>query len=153
VEERNEEGLRAKVGGYKSYFLNSKEGRKPLPEAVIRALLPTEKEAPRVAPPKKEAPKPEAAAPKEEKAPAAAAGGGKEAKSTSPKEDAGAAPAVAPKPSAPAAPVAPAAPAELRTDDQQDADESTAHGGPGIQTTLMVTRNSSRVLLWPEIKW
>jgi hypothetical protein len=37
VEERTDEGLRMKVGGYKSYFLNAKEGRKHLPEAVIKA--------------------------------------------------------------------------------------------------------------------
>jgi hypothetical protein len=36
VEERTDEGLRMKVGGYKSYFLNAKEGRKHLPEAVIK---------------------------------------------------------------------------------------------------------------------
>ena len=32
----------------KSYFLNSKDGRKPLKESVIRALLPTEKEKPKM---------------------------------------------------------------------------------------------------------
>ena len=37
-----------KVGNYRSFFLNSKENRKPLPEAIIKALLPTEKEAPKV---------------------------------------------------------------------------------------------------------
>merc|ERR1711874_131601 len=48
TEERNDEGLKMKVGGFKSYFLTMKENRKPLQEAVIRALLPTEKEAPKV---------------------------------------------------------------------------------------------------------
>ena len=76
VEERNDEGLKMKVGGFRSFFLNSKENRKPLPPAVIKALMPTEKEAPKA--PKKEAKKdaPAAAAKPEEKkadAPAAAA--------------------------------------------------------------------------------
>merc|ERR550534_694939 len=44
VEERNDEGLKMKVGNYKSFFLNSKDNRRPLQEAVIKALLPTEKE-------------------------------------------------------------------------------------------------------------
>merc|ERR1719277_944638 len=48
TEERNDEGLKMKVGGYKSSFLNSKDNRKPLQEAVIKALLPTEKEAPKI---------------------------------------------------------------------------------------------------------
>jgi hypothetical protein len=109
VEERNNEGLRAKVGGYKSYFLDSKENRKPLPEAIIRALLPTEKEAPKVAP-KKEAPK-------AEKAPAAEATSEKETKAV-PKEEGGA-PAAAPKSSAaPAAVAAPAPAAVLKTDEK-----------------------------------
>merc|ERR1719175_310012 len=55
VEERNDEGLKMKVGGFRSFFLNSKENRKPLPPAVIKALMPTEKEAPKA--PKKEAKK------------------------------------------------------------------------------------------------
>merc|ERR1719225_2307778 len=90
MEERNEEGLKMRLGGIKSFFLTSKENRKPLQEAVIRALLPTEKEAPKVgkkkeekkddkkpaakaepAKPAAEAPKPPAApAPKAESAPA-----------------------------------------------------------------------------------
>merc|ERR1719348_2214842 len=93
LEERNEEGLKMKVGGYKSSFLNSKDNRKPLQEAVIKALLPTEKEAPKISkekkdakkeepkkdakkeepkkaePPKAEAPKPAAEAPKAQAAP------------------------------------------------------------------------------------
>eukprot|EP00090_Calanus_glacialis_P030237 TRINITY_DN48717_c0_g1_i1.p1 TRINITY_DN48717_c0_g1~~TRINITY_DN48717_c0_g1_i1.p1 ORF type:complete len:238 (-),score=98.14 TRINITY_DN48717_c0_g1_i1:59-736(-) len=44
VEERNDEGLKMKVGGYRSFFLNSKDNRRPLQEAVIKALLPTDKE-------------------------------------------------------------------------------------------------------------
>ena len=48
LEERHEEGLKMRLGGLKSFFLTSKDNRKPLQEAVIRALLPTEKEAPKV---------------------------------------------------------------------------------------------------------
>merc|ERR1719479_832480 len=48
MEERNEEGLKMKLGGLKSFFLTSKDNRKPLQEAIIKALLPTEKEAPKV---------------------------------------------------------------------------------------------------------
>merc|ERR1719394_221086 len=108
TEERNDEGLKMKVGGYKSSFLNSKDNRKPLQEAVIKALLPTEKEAPKISkekkdakkeepkkdakkeepkkaePPKAEAPKPAAEAPKAQAAPppppdAGGGGGGDEA--------------------------------------------------------------------------
>merc|ERR1719334_1394060 len=97
MEERNDEGLKMKVGGHKSFFLNSKDNRKPLQEAVIKALLPTEKEAPKISkekkdakkeepkkdakkeepkkaePPKAEAPKPAAEAPKAQAAPPPAA--------------------------------------------------------------------------------
>merc|ERR1719447_997751 len=59
TEERNDEGLKMKVGGYKSSFLNSKDNRKPLQEAVIKALLPTEKEAPKISKEKKDAKKEE----------------------------------------------------------------------------------------------
>merc|ERR1719219_3055341 len=45
TEERTDEGLKDKVGGHNSFFLNEKEGRKPLSESVIKALLPTEKES------------------------------------------------------------------------------------------------------------
>ena len=110
VEERNDEGLKMKVGGYRSFFLNSKENRKPLPTAIIKALLPTEKEqktnikddkkkaetAKKDAAPAPAAEKKEAAAP----APAAAAAPPPEAS----------APAAAPAPSAPA-PAAASAPA------------------------------------------
>ncbi|XP_023325285.1 soluble guanylate cyclase 88E isoform X2 [Eurytemora carolleeae] len=44
VEERNDPGLKEKVGGYRSYFLNVKEGRKPLSAAVIKALMPRDEE-------------------------------------------------------------------------------------------------------------
>merc|ERR550532_3141260 len=48
VEERTDEGLKMKVGGFKSSFLVSKDNRKPLQEAIIKALLPTDKEAPKI---------------------------------------------------------------------------------------------------------
>ena len=54
MEERNEEGLKMRLGGIKSFFLTSKENRKPLQEAIIKALLPTEKEAPKVGKKKEE---------------------------------------------------------------------------------------------------
>merc|ERR1719219_2323433 len=104
VEERNDEGLKMKVGNYKSFFLNSKDNRRPLQEAVIKALLPTEKEnkIPAKKADKKDekkadaAPaKAEAAAPAKADAPAAAA--------PPPKADEPA-PAAAPAPAAPAPP-------------------------------------------------
>ena len=36
------------VGGLRTYFLTSKDGRKPLKTDTLRALLPTESEAPRL---------------------------------------------------------------------------------------------------------
>jgi len=101
VEERNDEGLKMKVGNYRSFFLNSKENRKPLPEAIIKALLPTEKEAPKAEKKKKE----------EKKADAKPA---EAAKAEAPKADApapAAAAAPAPEASAPAADSSAPAPA------------------------------------------
>ena len=48
LEERHDEGLKMKIGGHRSYFLTTKENRKPLQEAVIKALLPTDKEGPKL---------------------------------------------------------------------------------------------------------
>merc|ERR1719410_126740 len=91
LEERNEEGLKMRLNNLKSFFLVSKDNRRPLQEAVIKALLPTDKEAPKLGgkdkkekdgkkddakkdAPKREEPKKEAApAPKAEAAPPAAA--------------------------------------------------------------------------------
>merc|ERR1719412_855065 len=91
LEERNEEGLKMRLNNLKSFFLVSKDNRKPLQEAIIKALLPTDKEAPKLGgkdkkekdgkkddakkdAPKKEEPKKEAApAPKAEAAPPPAA--------------------------------------------------------------------------------
>merc|ERR1719348_1813446 len=63
TEQRNEEGLKARLGGIKSHFLNSKDNRRPLQEAIIKALLPTDKEAPKISKKaeKKENKKPEEA--------------------------------------------------------------------------------------------
>ena len=52
LEERHDEGLKMKIGGHRSYFLTMKENRKPLQEAVIKALLPTDKEGPKLSKPK-----------------------------------------------------------------------------------------------------
>merc|ERR1719225_2302619 len=82
TEERTEEGLKMRLNGLKSSFLVSKDNRKPLQDAIIKALLPTDKEAPKIGKEKekkddkkkddkKEEPKKEAApAPKAEAAPA-----------------------------------------------------------------------------------
>jgi len=112
LEERHDEGLKMKVGGHKSFFLTMKENRKPLQEAVIKALLPTEKEAPKVGKPekkkdepKKEEAKKDAPAPAKAEAPKPAAEPPKPAPAPEPK--------AAPPPPAPAAsappPPAPAA--------------------------------------------
>merc|ERR1719305_1427974 len=106
VEERNEEGLKMKVGNYRSFFLNSKDNRKPLPEAIIKALLPTDKEAPKVDKKKKEEKKADAKPKKADAAPAAAASAAPAAAASAP------APAAASSaPAASAAPTPSAAPA------------------------------------------
>ena len=42
VVERTEPDLKEKLGGIASFFLNSKEGRRPLKEATIKAFLPSD---------------------------------------------------------------------------------------------------------------
>jgi chemotaxis protein histidine kinase CheA len=128
TEERNDEGLKMKVGGYKSYFLNSKEGRKPLPEAVIRALLPTEKEAPKVAGAKKEAKKETAAAaPKKEDGPPAAGSTPAEEKAVAaaaaPKESPAEAAAPSPESKPRAAPVEDSAPPSTANNKEKEEEE------------------------------
>merc|ERR1712130_1020500 len=129
LEERNEECLKMRLNGYKSFFLNSKDNRKPLQEAVIKALLPTDKEAPKLGKkekkddgkkddkkdakkeePKKDAPKKDA--PKAEPPKAAA---------EAPKAEA------APPPPPPAA-SAPAA-ADAEADPEPDAEAAAANDG------------------------
>merc|ERR1719195_2509605 len=119
LEERNEEGLKMRLNNLKSFFLVSKDNRRPLQEAVIKALLPTDKEAPKLGgkdkkekdgkkddakkdAPKKEEPKKEAAPPpKAEAAPTPAA--------AAPPPAAAAPPPAAAAPPPPAAAPAPAA--------------------------------------------
>merc|ERR1712130_669186 len=134
LEERNEEGLKMRLNGCKSFFLTSKDNRKPLQEAVIKALLPTDKEAPKLGKkekkddgkkddkkdakkeePKKDAPKKDA--PKAEP-PKAAAEAPKPA-AEAPK------PAAAPPPPPPAA-SAPAA-ADAEADPEPDAEAAAAN--------------------------
>merc|ERR1719410_539393 len=128
LEERNEEGLKMRLNGYKSFFLTSKDNRKPLQEAVIKALLPTDKEAPKLGKkekkddgkkddkkdakkeePKKDAPKaepPKAAA--EAQKPAAEAPKPAAAPPPTPKAEAAPPPAAAAPPPPPPAASAPA---------------------------------------------
>lgn len=137
VEERHDDGLSQKLNGLKSFFLNGKENRRPLQPAVIRALLPTADEAPKIdkkeekkkkdeptksepaAPAKSEQPKAAAAAPSSAPAPAASAA---PAESAAP---AASAPSAAPAPSTATAPSAPA-PAEATPPPADNVEEEVA---------------------------
>merc|ERR1712130_1085563 len=155
LEERNEEGLKMRLNGYKSFFLTSKDNRKPLQEAVIKALLPTDKEAPKLGKkekkddgkkddkkdakkeePKKDAPKaepPKAAA----EAPKPAAEAPKPAAAPPPAPKAEAAPppaAAAPPPPPPAA----SAPAAAANDDDAGDEAATNDGDEGSLDVEMV---------------
>merc|ERR1712130_539499 len=156
LEERNEEGLKMRLNGYKSFFLTSKDNRKPLQEAVIKALLPTDKEAPKLGKkekkddgkkddkkdakkeePKKDAPKkdaPKAEPPKAAaEAPKPAAEAPKPAAAPPPAPKAEAAPppaAAAPPPPPPAASAPAAADAEAAAANDDDAgDEAATNDG------------------------
>merc|ERR550532_2277553 len=48
VEERNDPALKEELGGVASFFLTSKDGRKPLKEATIKAFLPSDMAGPAV---------------------------------------------------------------------------------------------------------
>merc|ERR1711936_1147817 len=72
VEERTDEGLSMKVGGFRSFFLNSKENRRPLQPAIIKALLPTADEGPKIDDKKKKDEKKKEEPKKGDAAPAAA---------------------------------------------------------------------------------
>ena len=144
--ERNEEGLKMKLAGHKSFFLDSKDNRKPLQEAVIKALLPTDKEAPKLGKkekkddgkkddkkdakkeePKKEAPKaepPKAAA--EAPKPAAEAPKPAAAPPPAPKAEAAPPPAAAAPPPPPPAASAPAVSA-AEPDPEPEAEEAAAN--------------------------
>merc|ERR1719450_718320 len=146
LEERNEEGLKMRLNGYKSFFLTSKDNRKPLQEAVIKALLPTDKEAPKLGKkekkddgkkddkkdakkeePKKDAPKaepPKAAA--EAPKPAAEAPKPAAAPPPAPKAEAAPPPAAAAPPPPPPAASAPAA-AEAEADPEPEAEAAAAN--------------------------
>merc|ERR1719348_1792495 len=131
TEERNEVGLKMRLNGYKSFFLTSKDNRKPLQEAVIKALLPTDKEAPKLG--------------KKEKKDDGKKDDKKDAKKEEPKKDAPKAAPEAPKPAAeapkpaaapPPAPKAEAAPppaaaappaAEAEADPEPDAEAAAAN--------------------------
>ena len=123
---REDEEVKAKVGGLNSYFLTSKDGRQPMKEATIKALLPTSLEKPKYegadkdkkkkedkkadAPAAKaDAPAAKADAPAAKSdAPAAAAAAPAAAKAAAAPAPAAPAAAKAPAPAAPAAPSAPA---------------------------------------------
>ena len=116
---REDEEVKAKVGGLVSYFLTSKDGRQPMKEATIKALLPTSLEKPKYEgsdkdKKKKEDKKADAPAAKADApaaksdAPAAAAAAPAAAKAAAAPAPAAPAAAKAPAPAAPAAPSAPA---------------------------------------------
>ena len=118
-EQRDDEEVKAKVGGLNSFFLTSKDGRQPMKEATIKALLPTSLEKPKYEGADKDkkkkedkpadAPEAKAAAPA---APAAKADAPSAAAAAPAAAKAAAAPApAAAKAPAPAAPAAPSAPA------------------------------------------
>merc|ERR1719499_140886 len=115
VEERTDEGLSMKVGGFRSFFLNSKENRRPLQPAIIKALLPTADEGPKIDDKKKkdekkkEEPKKGDAAPAAAPAAAAPAAASSSAAPEAASSSSAPAPSAAPTPSA--APAASSAPA------------------------------------------
>merc|ERR1719189_2016619 len=123
VTERNDEGLKMKVGGYKSFFLDSKDNRRALQPAIIKALLPTADEGPKIDDKKKKDDKKKEEPKKADAAPAAAAAAPAPAAS---------APAPAAASSAPAASAAPspsAAPAESSAPAPSAADPAPSDGG------------------------
>ena len=114
---REDEEVKAKVGGLVSYFLTNKEGRQPMKEATIKALLPTSLEKPNYEgadkdKKKKDDKKADAPAAKADApaAPAAKADAPAAAAPAAAKAEAAPAPAAAKAPT-PAAPAAPSAPA------------------------------------------
>lgn len=113
-EQRDDPELREKVGGHVSHFLNSKDGRQPLKEAVIKALLPTDAERPKLdnkKDKKKEESKPAEPAKAEAKPPEAKkAEAEKPAAAAEPPKPAAKEASSAPAPPPPAAPKAAAPP-------------------------------------------
>jgi len=126
VEERTDEGLSMKVGGYRSFFLNSKENRRPLQPAIIKALLPTADEGPKIDDKKKKEDKKKEEPKKADAAPAAAASAAPAAAASAP------APAAASSaPAASAAPTPSAAPAESSAPSSEPAPAPSDGGGGG----------------------
>ena len=74
VEERVDPEVKEKVGGLTSFFLNAKQGRKPMRKEVIKALLPDDHQASDKKEEKKEEKKEDKAAPAKAEAKPAAAG-------------------------------------------------------------------------------
>jgi len=114
VEERTDEGLSMKVGGYRSFFLNSKENRRPLQPAIIKALLPTADEGPKIDDKKKKDDKKKEEPKKADAAPAAAASAAPAAAASAPAPaDASSAPAASAAPTPSAAPAESSAPSAV----------------------------------------
>merc|ERR1711971_185344 len=114
VEERTDEGLSMKVGGYRSFFLNSKENRRPLQPAIIKALLPTADEGPKIDDKKKKDEKKKEEPKKADAAPAAAASAAPAAAASAPAPaDASSAPAASAAPTPSAAPAESSAPSAV----------------------------------------
>ena len=140
---REDEEVKAKVGGLNSYFLTSKDGRQPMKEATIKALLPTSLEKPKYEgadkdKKKKEDKKADAPAAKADApaapaakadAPAAAAAAPAAAKAAAAPAPAAPAAAKAPAPAAPAAPSAPA-PAASATPEASEPEAATDESAP-----------------------
>ena len=140
---REDEEVKAKVGGLNSYFLTSKDGRQPMKEATIKALLPTSLEKPKYEGADKDkkkkedkpadAPEAKAAAPAapaaKADAPAAAAAAPAAAKAAAAPAPAAPAAAKAPAPAAPAAPSAPA-PAASATPEASEPEAATDESAP-----------------------
>merc|ERR1719237_431899 len=120
VEERTDEGLSMKVGGYRSFFLNGKENRRPLQPAIIKALLPSADEGPKIDEKKKKDEKKKEEPKKADAAPAASAAA-----------PAAAASAPAAAPAASSAPTPSAAPAESSAPSAEAAPAPSDGGGGG----------------------
>ena len=144
-EQREDEEVKAKVGGLNSYFLTSKDGRQPMKEATIKALLPTSLEKPKYEGADKDkkkkedkpadAPEAKAAAPEAKaaapaaKADAPAAAAPAAAKAAAAPAPAAPAAAKAPAPAPSAAPSAPA-PAASATPEASEPEAATDESAP-----------------------
>merc|ERR1712012_1528874 len=129
VEERTDEGLSMKVGGFRSFFLNSKENRRPLQPAIIKALLPTADEGPKIDDKKKKDEKKKEEPKKGDAAPAAAPAAAAPAAASSAAAPEAASSSSAPAPSA--APTPSAAPAASSAPAVESAPAPSDGGGGG----------------------